>query len=96
MGDSHLETTLAPTILSSPAQISYACPPGHITQAAQEYDSAVRNTLEAIVGGPTTNWSWQKATLPSSRGDLNLRSALLHAPACSFCGQYTTTRGAHP
>ena len=28
-----------------------------------------------------SDWSWLKASLPSSRGDLNLRSAVLHAPA---------------
>ena len=40
---------------------------------------AVKETLEAIVGIPITEWSWLKASLPSSR--INLRSASLHAPA---------------
>ena len=38
-------------------------------------------TLEAIVGGPISDWSWRKASLPSSLGGVNLRSASLHAPA---------------
>ena len=42
---------------------------------------AVRETLEAIVGIPITEWSWLKASVPSSRGAINLRSASLHAPA---------------
>ncbi len=72
-----------PTILSSPAQIllrpSHLLPRSH-TQAAQEYDSAVTNTLEVIVGG-------RGKRQPSL-------AALLHDPRSlhCFCGQYTTMR----
>ena len=50
-------------------------------QLAKGFDAALRETLEAILGGPTTEWSWLKASLPSSRGGINLRWASLHAPA---------------
>ncbi len=83
MRDSQLETTLLRSCLALP-KFSYVlrtCPPGHISQAASQFDTAVRASLEAILGGPITSWSWQKASLPSNRGGLNLRSALLHAPA---------------
>ena len=33
------------------------------------------------MGIPITEWSWLKASLPSSSGGINLRSASLHAPA---------------
>ena len=82
MGDSQLETTLLRSCLALP-KISFvlrACPPTHICQAATDFDHALREALESIVGGPLSDWSWLKATLPSSLGDLNLRSALLHAP----------------
>ena len=41
----------------------------------------MRDALEAILGGPMSDLSWLKASLPSSRGGLNLRSASLLAPA---------------
>ena len=41
----------------------------------------MRKALEAIIGAPLTDSSWLKAFLPSSLGGLNLRSAVLHAPA---------------
>ena len=41
--------------------------------------------MESILGGPLPEWSWLKASLPSTYGGLNLRSALLHAPA-AFLG----------
>ena len=33
------------------------------------------------MGGPLSDWSWLKASLPSSQGGPNLCSASLHAPA---------------
>ena len=41
----------------------------------------MRETLKVITGVPVTDCSWLKASLPSSLGGLNLRSAVLHAPA---------------
>ena len=83
LGDSQLETTLLRSCLALP-KLSYAlrtCPPSHVSQAASDFDVAIRETLEAIVGGPISDWSWRKASLPSSLGGVNLRSASLHAPA---------------
>ena len=83
MGDSHLETTLLRSCLALPkfSYILRTCPPPSICQAAASFDMAVRECLEAILGGPLSEWSWTKASLPSSRGGINLRSAVLHAPA---------------
>ena len=57
------------------------------------FDHAVHECLEHIIGGPISQWSWLKASLPSNRGGLNLQSAALHAPAaflgssqCSYVG----------
>ena len=90
MGDSQLETTLLRSCLALPkiAFILRACPPSHIHHTAKEVDNAIRQTLETIVGGPISDWSWLKASLPSSRGGLNLRSASLHAPAAYLASRY--------
>ena len=61
-----------------------------------DFDAIIRQSLERIVGGPLSDWSWLKASLPSSRGGLNLRSASLHAPAAflasSSCSQSLVER----
>ena len=83
MHDSHLETSLLRSCLALP-KLSYilrTCPPSSIINAAAGFDAAIREALESILGGPLTEWSWIKASLPSSRGGINLRSASLHAPA---------------
>ena len=86
MGDSQLETILLRSCLALP-KVSFvlrACPPSaptHICQAATDFDRALREPLESIVSGLLSDWSWLKASLPSSLGGLNLRSASLHAPA---------------
>lgn len=41
----------------------------------------MRDALSDIAGNPIPDWSWLKASLPSSRGGLNIRRACLHAPA---------------
>ena len=41
----------------------------------------MREALETILGGLLDKWSWLKASLPSSRGGVNLRSTSLHAPS---------------
>ena len=70
MQDSQLETTLLCSCLSLPKffYILRTTPLSYIEQAARDFDVAVRETLEAIVGIPITEWSWLKASLPSSRG----------------------------
>ncbi len=83
MNDAHVETTLLRSCLAIP-KLSYilrTCPPDHITHATRHFDSVIRKSLESIVGSPITDWSWLKASLPSNRGGLNLRSAATHAPA---------------
>ena len=74
----------SPLLVSRPAQVffhtSHLPPQPHLS-AAVEFDHAMQDALEAILGGPMLDWSWLKASLPSSRGGLNLHSASLHAPA---------------
>lgn len=74
--DSQMETTLLRSCLPLP-KVAFSlrtCPPAKIKQA-------MREALSDLTGTPLSEWSWQKATLPSSRGGLNLREATLHAPA---------------
>ena len=76
LGDAQLETTLLCSCLALP---KLTCPSSHIT---------MRESLEAILGGPI----WLKASLPSSRGGVNLRSAAKHAPA-AFIASSAKSRG---
>ena len=83
MGDAQMVTTLLRSCFALP-KFSYllcTCPPTHISKATVDFDVAMREALESILGGPLSGWSWLKASLPSSRGEVNLRSASLHAPA---------------
>ena len=83
MGDSQMEISLLRSCLAFP-KVSFVlrtCPLSHISQGVGEFDSAVCDALETSLGGPLSDWSWLKASLPSSRGGLNLRRASLHAPA---------------
>ena len=83
MGDSQLESTLLHSCLALP-KVSFVlrtCPLSHICDTVQEFDQSIRNTLEAISGGPMSYWSWLKVSLPSSCGGFKLCSAHLHAPA---------------
>ena len=91
--DSQMETTLLRSCLSLPKFIFAlrTCPPNFITRSTASFDEVMREALADIAGGPLTDWSWQKATLPSSLGGLNLRLANQHAPAAyvssvSECG----------
>ena len=93
LGDSQAEITLLRSCLALP-KVSFvlrACPPSHIQQSSCDFDQAIRDTLESIVGGPLSDWSWLKASLPSSHGGLNLRSASLHAPA-AFLASSTASK----
>ena len=83
MQDSQLETTILRSCLALP-KVTYVlrtCPPSHIVGATRDFDMAIREAFEGILGGPCPEWSWLKASLPSSRGGINLRSAAVHAPA---------------
>ena len=81
--DSQMETTLLRSCLSLPKFIFAlrTCPPNFITRSTASFDEVMREALADIAGGPLTDWSWQKAALPSSLGGLNLRLANQHAPA---------------
>ena len=95
MGDSQPETTLLRSCLALP-KVSFilrTCPPTHIRQAATDFDHALRLALESIVGGRLSDWSWLKATLPSSLGGLNLHSASLHAPAAFIAASSSSVSG---
>ena len=82
MGDSQLKTTLLRSCLALPkvAFVHRTCHI-HVGHTAKEFDSAIRCSLESIISRPVSDWLWLKASLTSSRGGLNLRSASLHAPA---------------
>ena len=85
--DSQMETTLLRSCLSLP-KVAFAlrtCPPEYIANASKVFYSAIRASLSDITGCPLPDWSWEKATLPSSLGGLNLRLASIHAPA-AFIG----------
>ena len=47
----------------------------------QEFDSASREALSRILGGPISDLSWQQAKLPISMGGVGLRAAEDHAAA---------------
>ena len=92
MGDAQLESTLLCSCLALP-NVSFvfrACPPSHLYHFSSEFDISMRRTLESIIGGPVSDWSCLKSTLPSSRGGLNLRSASRHTPA-AFLSSYTAS-----
>ena len=81
--DSQLQTTLLRSCLSLP-KFNFTlrtCPPSVIMKATSAFDDAVREALQDITGGPLSDWAWLKANLPCSLGGLNLRSAVVHAPA---------------
>lgn len=81
--DSQLETTLLRSCLALPklAHVLRTCPPCLIPKALGFFDDIIRHALSDLTGRPVPDWSWLKASLPSSLGGLNLRQASLHAPA---------------
>ena len=84
---SQMQTSLMRSCLALP-KISFAlrtCHPQLIQPALVAFDNSIRGALSDLVGGPLPEWSWLKASLPSSLGGLGLRRALFHAPA-AFIG----------
>ena len=80
--------------LSQPPKIAFAlrtCPPDFIYPALTAFDNLIREALSQLVGSPLSNWSWSKASLPSSLGGINLRQAVLHAPA-AYIGSLVQSR----
>ena len=81
--DSQMESTLLRHCLSLP-KIFYSlrtCPPDFVREATTVFDDLIRDTLSDIAGGPLSDWSWRKASLPVSLGGLGLRNASTTAPA---------------
>ncbi len=81
--DAQMETTLLRSCLALP-KVSFllrTCPPDNIKQATATFDEALREAVSDLAGSPLSDWAWLKASLPSSRGGLNIRRASLHAPA---------------
>ena len=81
--DSQIEMSLLRSCLALP-KVSFSlrtCPPNHIVHATAAFDDTMRDALSELAGSPLSEWAWVKASLPSSRGGLNLRRAALHAPA---------------
>ena len=67
------------------AHLLRTCPPTVILGALERFDEIMREAVSDLADCPLPNWSWLKASLPSSLGGLNIRQAALHAPA-SFIG----------
>ena len=92
--DCQMETSLLRSCLSLP-KISFmlrTCAPHLILSALSAFDDIMRDTLADLCGSPISDWSWLKASLPVSMGGLNLRRALLHAPAAfvgSLCNSHS-------
>ena len=91
--DSQMEVTLLRSCLALPkfSHVLRTCPPTLIPNALEAFDSLMRNTLSDLAGGPLPDWSWLKASLPSSLGGLNIRLASLHAPA-AYIGSFQQCR----
>lgn len=92
MSDAQLETTLLRSCLAFPT-VSFvlrACTPCHLSSTSTDFDTALHRTLEAIIGSPVSDWSWLKATLPSSHGGLNIRRAASHAMAAFLASRVSS------
>ena len=91
--DSQIQYTLLRSCLSLP-KISFAlrtCVPQLIKPALIAFDDMMREACSDIVGGPISEWSWSKASLPVSMGGLSLRQASLHASA-AYIGSWMKCR----
>ena len=92
--DSQMETALLRSCLALP-KVSFslrACPPDHIRQGTALWDDTIRDALTDLAGSPLPDWAWLKASLPSSRGGLNVRRASLHVPA-AYISSIAQSRG---
>ena len=79
--DSQMETILLHSCLSLP-KIAFAlrtCAPQ--TSFDPHWKLSTTRLGRLYLTRPLPDWSWLKASLPSSLGGLNLRRAALHAPA---------------
>ena len=81
--DSQMETALLRSFLSLP-KVSFvlrSCPPDHLKDAMSVFDISMLEALSDLVGGHLPEWSWLKASLPSSLGGLGIRQASFHSSA---------------
>ena len=82
--DSQIQTT-PPSVLPRPPEggicSPYTCPPSHIKRSIAAFDNTMREAITDLTGGPLPDWSWLKASLPTSLGGLGIRCASTHAPA---------------
>ena len=87
---SQMETALLWSCLAFPKVVFplRTYPPHYIHHALEEFNNGIRESLADILAGTVPTWSWLKASLPSCRGGLNLRSSTLYAPA-AFLGSRT-------
>ena len=88
--DAQLETALLRSCFSLPKLVFIlcCCPPALILNALKSFDGLMREALSDLAGSPLSDWAWLKASLPSSSGGLNIRRAILHAPA-AYIGSFS-------
>ena len=81
--DSQAEFTLLRSCLALPKFVFglRTSPPNITSLPAKEFDFAVRAALGEVLGCPNNDNAWKQASLPTSLGGLELRSAIEHAPA---------------
>ena len=81
--DSQMETALLRSCLSLPKVlfVLHSCPPDHLKDAMSVFDTSMLEALSDLAGGPLPEWSWLRASLPSSLGGLGIRPASFHSSA---------------
>ena len=83
LDDPHMEFQLLKSCLSFP-KVAFSLrtvDTSRHQQFRQNFDWAVRETLEGILGTPLTSSQWQQASLPVASGGLGLRLADTHGAA---------------
>ena len=76
---SQIVRRVCPLVLSFCLRCLSVCVFSLFWHLAQSGVQTAVSATSAILGGPMSDWSWLKASLPSSHGGFNLRSAHLHA-----------------
>lgn len=71
-------------------KVVYAFPPSFLHQVLLTFDNLMHDAPSDLVGAPLSDWSWHKASLPSSLGGLSIWRIVLHALATclSSCLQF--------
>ena len=92
LNDPQMATSLLRSCLAFP-KFSYSIrtsPPAVTRLPARAFDDTIRSMLAELAGGPLSDWAWLKASLPTSLGGLNLRSASRHASAAYLSSLHVT------